>query len=499
MRGAKWGCAAVCIALVLSGIPMASSESVGRGASATRAGEELILRVAMQDAISTINPLDSWEGQGWNFVKWMYDHPMYKDPVTKKIVPYITTGTTNSTFNSYFNYDDPKTSLSEELLKSPINKVCTVWYNFTNVKWHDGHQMDIEDILFAFYVAALVPGQSQGLDCLKGDNYSNTHYLFINDIYESPDKKVAALRFYLQHNYTDFFEVTLAPLLLPTHIWASKISGQPSNECRPWFPVNDSREWFPDIAEKWNMTYNGQYYCIGSGPFTFVYWNEAKGEGKLSTWRGHFFQPQPNIDGILFIHYWWDWSAIQDMINDKIDLIASAVPGYYANIIDENIGVVKLPEKGFYYMGFNMRRQSFGYDSNGTDRGMPLRRAIAHCIDKEYIVERLLQGYGKIGNGPVSPAFQEWYNDSLPTYSFDLEAAKELLKGAGYVEPNWNDSTTLGTAQNCWKNPDGSKIGSGADGRIDILTPQGDYDPIRYHTGMKIVGDLIKMGIYEGY
>ena len=48
---------------------------------------------------------------------------------------------------------------------------------------------------------------------------------------------------------------------------------------------------------------------------------------------------------------------------------------------------------------------------------------------------------------------------------------------------------------NWWKNPDGTNIGSGEGGLIEILTPPADYDPIRAQAGLMIATQLRSVGI----
>ncbi|OLS34719.1 ABC transporter substrate-binding protein [Bacillus sp. MRMR6] len=60
-----------------------------------------------------------------------------------------------------------------------------------------------------------------------------------------------------------------------------------------------------------------------------------------------------------------------------------------------------------------------------------VRKAIMHGIDRNAIVEQLLQGKGKIAKGPIAEE-SPWFNDKLPFYGFDPELAKELLEEAGW-------------------------------------------------------------------
>jgi hypothetical protein len=151
-----------------------------------------------------------------------------------------------------------------------------------------------------------------------------------------------------------------------------------------------------------------------------------------------------------------------------------------------------------------MRKTSFGYrdgDPSKGDVAKPLRKAIAHCIDKNRIVTRLLLNLGISGDGPVS-SISPWYNESIPRYSFDPDEAKSILANAGYKVKQGSTFLTGQAAidaagdPNWWYNPDETPLGSSAGGLIEILTPEANYDPIRAQAGLMIAQQLRDIGIY---
>ncbi len=74
-----------------------------------------------------------------------------------------------------------------------------------------------------------------------------------------------------------------------------------------------------------------------------------------------------------------------------------------------------------------------------------LRKAVAHAIDRDAIIKHVLKGEAIKLNGPIGP-LQFGYNKNVkPTYEYDPEKAKALVKQAGY--PNGIDvelSTPVG-------------------------------------------------------
>jgi peptide/nickel transport system substrate-binding protein len=62
-----------------------------------------------------------------------------------------------------------------------------------------------------------------------------------------------------------------------------------------------------------------------------------------------------------------------------------------------------------------------------------IRKAIAHAFDRESFINGILLGYGVQSDGPFPPELVGEVPD-LPQYTFDLDAARQLLAEAGYPD-----------------------------------------------------------------
>ena len=62
-----------------------------------------------------------------------------------------------------------------------------------------------------------------------------------------------------------------------------------------------------------------------------------------------------------------------------------------------------------------------------------VRRAILHAIDKQAIVDAILEGVGSVAAGPFAPS-EAWVNSDLSADTFDPDLARQLLTEAGYEE-----------------------------------------------------------------
>jgi peptide/nickel transport system substrate-binding protein len=89
--------------------------------------------------------------------------------------------------------------------------------------------------------------------------------------------------------------------------------------------------------------------------------------------------------------------------------------------------VYDVPGAGHYT--FPMRCDTAPYDNNDV------RLALKYAIDREQIVDKILRGYGKLGNDHPIPEFDPFYNAELPQRQYDPEKAAFHLQKSGYEGP----------------------------------------------------------------
>jgi peptide/nickel transport system substrate-binding protein len=92
-----------------------------------------------------------------------------------------------------------------------------------------------------------------------------------------------------------------------------------------------------------------------------------------------------------------------------------------------NYRIFEPASPGYSYIGFNGKKSEFAAD-------VAVRRAIAHCIDRPKIVRLGLEGAGVPMNGAVSPIYKDFVKSKIEYPAFNIEAAKKVLKDAGYAD-----------------------------------------------------------------
>lgn len=63
---------------------------------------------------------------------------------------------------------------------------------------------------------------------------------------------------------------------------------------------------------------------------------------------------------------------------------------------------------------------------------LKVRQAIAHAIDKDFVVKTVFLGYAETASGPVPKNDKQFYTAEVPAYAFDVAKANALLDEAGY-------------------------------------------------------------------
>ncbi|MCA1784834.1 MAG: ABC transporter substrate-binding protein, partial [Desulfobacteraceae bacterium] len=237
---------------------------------------------------------------------------------------------------------------------------------------------------------------------------------------------------------------------------------------------------------------------LGTGPF--ILHEYQKGAYIHMTKNPYFFgqgktigglELGPYVDNLLFNIYGTSDVAILALKKGDIDYYWWDVQPGYIKDLEENTGIELHFNKksALYYLGFNLRRPPF------NDK--ILRQAVATVIDKQFILDRILQDHGNPMHSIVPSGNHFWYNPDVRRYGDGMDpdqriiAAWQMLTDAGYswkVPPVNADGTLV--------KPSDIILPSGeAMAKFVILTPPADYDPKRAFAGTMIQEWLRQLGI----
>jgi peptide/nickel transport system substrate-binding protein len=160
---------------------------------------------------------------------------------------------------------------------------------------------------------------------------------------------------------------------------------------------------------------------MGSGPYKLTEWKkgiETDLEAYGSYWRG-----KPPFQKVVFRAVPDVSTRIADLKTGKADLIRDVPPDQASSIKDgSSTQLFSGPTERVGYLYINAEA--------GPTKDVRVRQAIAYAIDKQGLVDALLEGYGAAVNVVgAEPVFG--YTDKVAGYGYDPEKAKALLKEAG--------------------------------------------------------------------
>ena len=274
------------------------------------------------------------------------------------------------------------------------------WLNPTTIdvtlrpgmRWHDGTPVTADDVIFSF----MAP---------KGGKVP-MYRPFVANIADIKKLNPTTLRFTLAKPSAAFLTSTLGKInLVPQHVWAPMLQS-----------LEGKKENAESLQEK---------TPVGSGPFKFAGWSRGQ-EVVLEANPEHWAAPK--------LHRWIlrtvsnVEAALGGLRNGEINFLSDYLgdPAVLARLSsqDPRITVIASTDIGMQFIAYNERRPPFS-DAD-------FRRALSMVIDRNMIRLVAYKGYGVLADSPVSQALEFWHAPNLPQYAYNVAAARDLLKKAGY-------------------------------------------------------------------
>jgi peptide/nickel transport system substrate-binding protein len=287
---------------------------------------------------------------------------------------------------SYEGEDGLEPQLAVSWEGSPDGKAITFKLR-EGVTWHDGKPFTAEDVAFSA-MEVWKPLQNLGRVVFKN-----------LEAVDTPDEHTAVFRFSTP-TPAQLIRNALPALtsVLPKHVFAGT-----------------------DIAKNTAM--------IGTGPFKFV--EHRPGEYYLLQKNENYWgEGLPYLDEIVFQVLPDRAAAANALESEEIQLAAfSAVP------LADLERISKVPGIKVYANGYEALTYQLVVEINHRRKELAdvrVRRAIAHAIDRDFVVNTIFLGYAKPATGPVPAYDTTFYEPDVAKYAFDPAAANRLLDEAGY-------------------------------------------------------------------
>jgi ABC-type dipeptide/oligopeptide/nickel transport system permease component/ABC-type transport system substrate-binding protein len=162
---------------------------------------------------------------------------------------------------------------------------------------------------------------------------------------------------------------------------------------------------------------------VGTGPFRFAAWR--RGDALILARNADYWGTPVHLDRVTF-------KFIADPTAAYAALMAGDVDAFSAYPAPENIPQFAADPRFRVYVGSTESETILALNNRAAPLSLlPVRRAIAHAIDRHALIEGAMFGYGT-PIGSHFPPHSPDYVDLTGRYPYDLARARELLKEAGY-------------------------------------------------------------------
>jgi peptide/nickel transport system substrate-binding protein len=299
-------------------------------------------------------------------------------------------------FSSLIRFDSrgiPRADLAESWGISADGTI----YNFTirpSATWQDGTPILSDDVLFT-------------INLLRNKNSSypaDVRSLWDNvEVTRLDDKNI---KFTLKEPFVPFLDY-LTFGILPKHLLESVAGDQLANA-------------------DFNMK------PVGSGPYKFDHLLVDNGQitGVVLIVSENYYLQVPFIQQIVFRYYPDEEAAlIAYKAGDVLGISKLKSNQVATSCSDPNLLCYssRLPQLTLILFNLGNSEVAFLQDKN-------IRRALMTGLNRQWLVDKILQGQAVVANSPLLP--QTWgYYDGVEKIDFDTDLAVSMLKKAGYVLP----------------------------------------------------------------
>jgi len=163
----------------------------------------------------------------------------------------------------------------------------------------------------------------------------------------------------------------------------------------------------------------------GTGPYRFVEWRSNERvtlERNADYWDG-----PPPVSGVVFRPIVEATTRVNELFTGGVDLIVEVPPDELAGLrADANYTVYEQAGPHVWFLILNLLEAPFD--------DVRVRQAANHAIDRQSLVDDVLQGTATVANSPTPPAFGSAHNPDITGYDYDPERARQLLAEAGYPD-----------------------------------------------------------------
>lgn len=168
---------------------------------------------------------------------------------------------------------------------------------------------------------------------------------------------------------------------------------------------------------------NNSTQPIGTGPFKFVEYIQGQ---KVVLEKNNDYSTiadrKPSIDRVEFIIMTDENAKLMALKSGSLDI--AGISSANISALGSDFNIVQGPQNMVQLLALNNKVEPLN--------NAKVRQAINYAINKEEIINTVVNGSGTRVDSFLSPSMATYYNDKLTVYNTDIDKAKGLLKEAGY-------------------------------------------------------------------
>ncbi len=161
----------------------------------------------------------------------------------------------------------------------------------------------------------------------------------------------------------------------------------------------------------------------GTGPFKFAEWRSN--EAVVVDANPDYWDGAPGLQAVVFRPISDANTRTSEMLAGGIDLMVEVPPVALSEFQGDSFHIYEQAGPHVWFLILNAK--------SGPFADKRVRQAANYAINKEAIVNDVLEGTAEVAAGPTPPAFAWAYNKDLEPYPYDPKKATALLKEAGAV------------------------------------------------------------------
>ena len=274
----------------------------------------------------------------------------------------------------------------------------------SNVTWHDGEPFTAKDVAFTF-------------TSIADPNYTGPRFAEIEKLVGAQDYRdgkadtVTGIEVIdeqtISFTYSEVYAAALANFairgILPEHIWGA-------------IPVGE-----------WEKQTELLTKPIGTGAFKLV--NFVPDQYVELVRNENYFLGAPKLEKVI-LKVSNQETAQGELINGTLDI--AALSSFKQQDLDTYTSagkkILEYPSASYQFLTMNNENPLF------ADKRV--RQAITYAINREGLVNQLLEGHGAIINAPLAVSSWAYPKEGLADYTYDAAKAQSLLAEAGWTVEN---------------------------------------------------------------